>query len=345
MALYDCAAELSGVAFEAKAAITEDGIELHGAGGANGANGAQRAVVPFVDLMDMRLLNYRLHLALRDGEAVISKLGYQTEEFFEKLWQAYAAKSLKALFVEGAPAIACEGDYAYEEPGASKSSIAKLELRDDSLCIVPHDVGARRVPLCFAGEPVREGFALSVALDTGESYRVARLGANTDPFFKKLTDLRKRAVAEWEAAHRELARTLEARLDAAGAAAEYQAFAQLDATVETGLFAADDDAFWFAAVAEDRAAVELVCDEQTATYLYRFATGATQFTASLRHAMEAVKRHRRVIFLTDDELAGEPLFRMSVDRSAHVRFLRSCNAGRIIHTANWANRLAEFFGT
>ena len=343
MSLYSCTAELPDGAlgaFEAKAAITPDGIELQG--------GAQHASIPFVDLMDMRLLNYHLHLTLRDGEAVLSQLGYQTEEFFEKLWQAYAAKSLESLFVEGAPAIACEGDYAYEEPGFVRSSIAKLELREDCLCIVPHDVGARRVPLCFAEEPAREGFKLSVALDTGEAYQVARLGSNTDPFFNRLVSARKQAVAAWEAAHCELAGNLEARLEAAGAIAEYRAFQQLgaagtDSTVEIGLFAADDDAFWFAAVADGRAAVELVCNEQTATYLYRFPTSAAQFTASLRHAMEAVKRHRRLIFLTEDELLGEPLFRMAVDRSAHVRFLRSCNAGRIIHTSNWSTKLAEFF--
>ena len=336
MARYGCTAELfPGKAFEAHAEIYRDGIELDG--------GACHETIPFVDLMDMRLINYHLHLSLREGETVLSKMGYQTEDFFEKLWQAYAAKSLDSLFVEGAPVIACEGDYAYKEPGAEKSSIAKLELHDDCLCIVPHDVGARRIPLCFAQAPIREGFALAVALDTGESYRIARLGSNTDPFFSRLASLRDRAVEEWQAAHRELERSLEARLESAGASAAYQTFGEMDAAVETGLLATDDDAFWLAAVAGDRAAVELVCEEQTATYLYRFSSGATQFIASLRHAMEAVKRHRRLIFLSDEELAGEPLFRMAVDRSAHVRFLRSCNAGRIVHTANWAIRLSEFF--
>ena len=336
MGSFNCTAELTGSAFEAKATITADAIELSGAGQKN------RATIPFVDLMDMRLLNYRLRLSLREGEeAMISKLGYQTEEFFEKLWQAYAAKSLESLFVTGEPSIDCEGDYSYEEPGVSRSSIAKLKLHDDCLCIVPHDVGARRVPLCFAQEPVRDGFAMSVTLDTGETYRVARLGSDTDPFFKALAGERKRTVAAWEAAHRELTRDLDARL---GEATEmFCAFQQLGARVETGLFAIDDEAFWFAAVADGRAAVELVCDEKAATYLYRFPISAEQFTAQLRHAMEAVRRHRRLIFLSDDELAGEPLFRMAVDRSASVRFLRSCNAGRIIHTASWARKLEEFF--
>ncbi len=124
---------------------------------------------------------------------------------------------------------------------------------------------------------------------------------------------------------------------------QYRAFQDLNASVEIGLFSADDEAFWFAAVAKNRAAVELVCDEKTATYLYTFSSSPAQFTASLRHAMEAVKHHRRLIFLSDEELANEPLFRMAVDRSSHVRFLRNCNAGRIVHTANWGTRLTEFF--
>ena len=332
MPTFNCTAKLDGKAFEAKAEITRDGVELRGGG---------QATVPFVDLMDMRLLNYRLHLELREGEAVVSKLGYQTEEFFDKLWEAYAEKSLESLFVDGGPLIACEGDYSYEEPGVSRASIAKLELRDDSLCIVPHDVGARRVPLCFADPPAREGFKLGVTLDTGETYRIARLGKNTDPFFNKLVNAQAKTVKAWEAAHRELERDLQARLG--DAADRYRAFEGLGANVETGLFSLDDDAFWFTAVAEGRAAVELVCNENTATYLYRFTSTPAQFVASLRHAMEAVRRNRRLIFLSDEELVEEPLYRMAADRSSHVRFLRGCNAGRIIHTANWSAKLAEFF--
>lgn len=328
---YRCEVTTSEGTFEAQATITDDGIELRG---------NAQVTVPFVDLMDIRLLNYHLHLHLREDEVVVSKLGYQTEAFFEKTWEVYAQKSLESLFVSGKPNIACEGDYAYTEPDVSKKSIAKLELRDESLCIAPHDVGTRRVPLCFASEPVRNGFSLTVALDTGESYTVSRLGRNTDPFFKGLMRSRESAVRTWEEAHRALTRDLDTRLGEA--AGRYRAFQALGTPVEIGLFSADDEAFWFAAIGEGRAAVELVCGEKTATYLYCFSTSAASFTARLRHAMEAVKRHRRLIFLSDDELAEEPLFRMAVDRSTHVRFLRACNVGRIVHTANWESKLAGF---
>ena len=409
MSAYACVASLPGEEFDAQATIAKDSIVLLTTEG-------QRRVLPFVDLTDMRLLNYHLHLSMRDDghdgehnderndgrdgesnngqgeapsdhkgegaddarnrltdmppstscyEAVLSKLGYQTEEFFEKLWQAYEAKSQEALFVAGDFIMESEGDYAYAEPGVEKSSIAKLSLYSDCLCIVPHDVGARRVPLCFAEPPVRDGFALSTRLDTGESYRIARLGGDTDPFFTKLGQARDKSVADWQAAHRELESNLQSRLgdrieayrafravvstgsseSSKNAMADTDARAEstADAIVTCGLFAADDDAFWFAAIADGRAAVELVTDEKAATYLYRFSTTCAQFENSVRHAMEAVKKNRRIIYLPQDELAKEPLYRMAIDRSSPVRFLRSCNVGRIIHSANWEERLTEFF--
>ena len=339
MATYECAAVLPGDAASAQpigavAEITDDAIVLSG-------DALGRAVLPFVDLLDMRLLNYHLHLTMRNGMAELSQMGYQTEDFFEKLWEAYSAKSRRSLFIEGSPTMVSEGDYAYTEPGAEQKSIARLELYPDCLCIIPHDAGARRVPLCFAEAPERTGFALAIVLDTGENYRIARLGADTDPFFEGLDACRARTVAAWQAAHRALEQDLAARL---GDAAEgYRVFEAQPASLACGLFSADDEAFWFAAIGAGRAAVELVCDEQTATYLYRFDVAPEVFLGSLRHAMEAVRKNRRVIYLPEEELAGEPLFRMAIERSAHVRFLRSCNAGRIIHTASWSQKVAEFF--
>ena len=340
MAAYECAALLPGSAadtqpLEARAEITEDAIIL------SGGQLGSRVGLPFVDLMDMRLLSHRLHLAMREGEAVLSQLGYQTEDFFEKLWAAYSARSRKSLFIDEPLVMASEGDYAYTEPGIERKSIACLELYPDCLCILPHDAGARRVPLCFAESPARDGFALDIALDTGERYRIARLGRDTDPFFETLTNRHAHTVKAWRAAHRDLEQNLEARLG--NAAEALHVFRAQAPCVACGLFSSDDEAFWIAGISEGRAAVELVCDEQTATYLYRFTVAPDAFLASLHHAMEAVKTNRRVIYLPEEELPGEPLFRMAIERSSHVRFLRSCNAGRIIHTASWEQRVAEFF--
>ena len=335
MSAYTCTASLPEGNFEATAVITEDDIILQSADGT-------RRTLPFADILDMRLMNHRLALTMRDYKAEISKLGYLTEDFFEKLWEAYSVKSERALFIESDLVMRSEGDYAYAEPGVERSSIAKLALHADCLCILPHDAGARRVPLCFASAPVREGFALGLHLDTGETYRIARLGGDTDPFFGKLADARETVSTRWREAHQALEANLEARLGEAAAA--YEAFQELDADVVAGLFSVDDDAFWVAAIGDGRAAVELVTDEKAATYLYRFDIARSDFEVKLRHAMEAMKANRRIIYVPQEEIDAEPLYRMAVERSPHVRALRSYSAGRVIHSASWASKVADFFG-
>ncbi len=335
MPAYECTASLPEGTFEASAVITEDEVILQGVDGS-------RRMLPFADIMDMRLVNYRLALAMRGWDAEISKLGYLTEDFFEKLWEAYCAKSERALFVESDLVMRSEGDYAYAEPGITRSSIAKLALRTDCLCILPHDAGARRVPLCFADAPVREGFSLEVRLDTSEAYRIARLGGDTDPFFSKLADARETVSERWREAHRALEANLGMRLGEAAAA--YETFQGLNADTVCGLFSADADAFWFAAIGDGRAAVELVTDEKAATYLYRFDSARGDFESKLRHAMEAMKANRRIIYVEQEEIDADPLYRMAVERSPHVRTLRSFSAGRVIHSTSWASKLAAFFG-
>ncbi len=324
-------ADIGSGPHQAQATIGRDGISF---------SGRSSARIPFADLMDMRLINYRLRLQLREGEAVISQLGYQTEDFFEQVWLAYARKSRDALFVEGAPLMSCEGDYAYREADVEAHGIAKLEVHEDCACVYPHDVGARRIPLCFVQSLEREGFSMTLLLDTGETYRFARLGRNTDGFFDRVTAARKRTVTRWQRSMHELEENLNERLgDAVG---RFHAFENAGCGAIVGLFSADDDGFWFATLGKGRAAVELVTNEDTATYLYAYDTSDEEFELRLRHAMEAVGRNRRVIYLGDNELDAVPLYRMAVDRSSHVRLLRSCNAGRIIHTKAWESRLADF---
>ena len=101
--------------------------------------------------------------------------------------------------------------------------------------------------------------------------------------------------------------------------------------------------YWLAAFGDGCCAVELFTNEQTATYLYRFQS-REQFFINLQMAMEAVGTHREIIFLPDEQLNEKPLYRMAVHRSPAVRFLRSCSAGRIIHSSGHAAKLAEFLG-
>lgn len=333
MPKLDCVCAQRGVSGPCSVSVEKEGLTV--------AQQGNSRFVDYADVCDFRLLNYHFHLYLPREEIVFSMLGRQTEDFFEKIWLAYGARAREALFLSGSPVQECEGDYAYTEGETSRSSIAKIALYPDCLCILPHDAGARRVPLCFAAPPVCDRFSLSLTLDTGERYRLSRLGHMMTPFFEKTAKFRENTVRTWTGAHQRLQAEFFDRLGERKD--RYDVLASCGAQMRFGLFSAEDDAFWYAAIGKDRAAVELVIGESAATYLYRFGGSPDAFGRSLSHAMEAAGSHREVIYTPEDELADKPLIRMAVQRSSHIRFLRSSAAGRLMHTSGWPEKVRGFF--
>lgn len=327
---YNCTVNAEAFAGEAVCAIGREEVQFRA--------DKRTFTVNYADVKDLRLLNYHLFLETSNGKVEVSQLGLQTEDFFEKLWEAYNARCLDALFVEDEPLFTGEGDYAYTEQGEERHGIAKISLHSDCLCLLPHNNGARRIPLCFSQEPETEQFKISLKLDTGDQYQISRIGRHTEDVFEKMCAARTKVVKKWKAAHEELSAQLSERLGER--ADEYQQMEAVGCRMICGLYSLDDTGFWFAGIKEGKAAVELVTNEQTATYLYTYDTSDTDFEYALRHAMESAGLHREVIFT---DLADKPLYQMTVERSRALRFLRAHNAGRIIHSGGWGERLREFF--
>lgn len=292
---------------------------------------------------DCRLLDYRVLLDTPDGVYELSRLGQQTEAFFEKLWAAYAARSRESLFIEGAASLEAEGEYAYADDGGSAKGKAKLDLRPLCVSIVPHNAGARRIPLCFVQDLRLDDYVITAELDTGERYELARLGRDTLPFYEMLCKYRDETQRQWAAQHDLLLAGLDSRLG--NSAENYNFLKNLrgEANIAAGLFAADSGDFWFAAFGEGRAAVELVLEEKAATYLYRFTLERPVFETRLRHAMEAMGPHREIIFMEDEALRSNALYTMALRRNAHLRFLRESMSGRAVHTGGWNDKVAAFF--
>lgn len=327
---YNCTVNAEAFAGEAVCAIGREEVQFRADN--------RTFTVNYADVKDLRLLNYHLFLETSNGKVEVSQLGLQTEDFFEKLWEAYNARCLDALFVEDEPLFTGKGDYAYTEQGEERHGIAKISLHSDCLCLLPHNNGARRIPLCFSQEPETEQFKISLKLDTGDQYQISRIGRHTEDVFEKMCAARTKVVKKWKAAHEELSAQLSERLGER--ADEYQQMEAVGCRMICGLYSLDDTGFWFAGIKEGKAAVELVTNEQTATYLYTYDTSDTDFEYALRHAMESSGLHREVIFT---DLADKPLYQMTVERSRALRFLRAHNAGRIIHNGGWGERLREFF--
>ena len=302
-------------------------------------NDQGQIILDYADLIDFRLPGYRIQLTTTAGEIVLSQLGHDTEAFFEQLWSAYMERSKESLFASGETLYSGEGDYNFSEQGDVQHGIAKVELLPDALILCPHNHFGRRIPLCFIHDIVEKDFSIALSLDTGDKYSLCRIGRDTMSVFEKICMQREHISKQWQQTHRELNIRLEEQLGEK--ASSYRHMLGCGCNIYAGLYRLDGDGFWFAGIKSGKAAVELVTQEQTATYLYTYAVSDQTFLYSLRHAMESVGLHREVIFI---ELVDKPLYRMTVDRSYHLRFLREHNQGRIVHNAAWEKNISAFFG-
>lgn len=298
----------------------------------------------YADILDFRLINYHLFIYLEGETVELSWLGRETEDFFERVWAAINAQAEKALFAEGKPLICVEGDYVYLESQANAPNAkgkAKIILHSDCVCIHPHNYSSRRIPLCFVRDVAVNGYEITIKLDTNDSYTIARLGHDTDPFMRRFNECLSDSKAKWVDAHNELNANLTARL--LDRVCSYETMTSLGVKVISGLFSPGDEGFYIAAIGANRAAVELIIGESAATYLYEYPVSPSTFEQSLRHAMEAVNSNREVIYADECILPDKPLFRMAIKYSRHVSFLRNHMCGKLIHNNTWNDKIKEFF--
>ena len=274
----------------------------------------------FADVKRLRPVNHRVLLGTLSGEEIeVSMLGFAFDGFWEELTTRFSDRSLEALFVEEKELMRTEGDFRTP----LESGRGKIALYGDAVCILPQSMNAVRIPLCFARELRLAGYQLTIALETGAEYTVARMGYDTKPFAE-------RAQAACERVKKE-------RAVALGKLRAEPPF------TETGLFRTQTpERYWLAAFGKGVCAVELNTGDDAATYLYRFPEAEQVFRRQLELAMEAMGPHREIIYWTQEQLLEKPLYRMAVQRCAAVTFLRDRAAGRLIHSANHAERLRAF---
>lgn len=273
----------------------------------------------FADVAALRPINHRVYIDTLSGEQIeISMLGFSFDGFWEELTRAFGDRSIEALFVEEEQLMRGEGEYATP----NDSGRGNIVLCPDCVCILPDNRFAVRIPLCFTKDIRFEGYQIAITMLSGTRYTVGKMGYDTKPFFERMTN----AAAA-------VKQTREKLLKKAPLTAPF---------THKGLFRTKQtEQYWNAAVTDRFCALELFTDENTATYLYRFTEGQARFLQALREATEAVGVHREIIYLPDEKIAENPLYRMAVARSDAVRFLRAKVDGRLIHSANHGERLAE----
>jgi hypothetical protein len=153
----------------------------------------------YADMNELTLADYVIKIRTDIGDLVLSKMGNMCQPFYDELCGAYNKAVLRALFVKGSPIITARGNYRYKEEDAEAKGTAPVHVYEDSVVVLPPDIGARRIPICFAAGMEKGNHELRLETDIGETYTLARLGYDTDPFAnaveKQIRALREKSIA------------------------------------------------------------------------------------------------------------------------------------------------------
>jgi hypothetical protein len=146
----------------------------------------EAAEITFAEVNALILADYVVTVKTDGGDYAFSRMGSWCGPFYDALCEAYNAAVLRALFVQGEPLLTAVG-------------AAPVRVYEDCVVTLPPDLGARRVPLCFVTGMDRGDYALTLRLDTGESYTYSKLGYDSEPFAaaveKQIRALREKSLA------------------------------------------------------------------------------------------------------------------------------------------------------
>lgn len=141
----------------------------------------------YAQMFSIGIVDYAVLIRTYYGDYSFSRMGQWCEPFCKAVLDAYNKKVLKSLFISGTPSLTAKGDYSYDEDGESKFGKAEIFVYDNCLCLLTPDINARRIPLCFITEIDSKDFEITFKIDE-QKYTVARIGYDTEPFQKAVSD-------------------------------------------------------------------------------------------------------------------------------------------------------------
>lgn len=141
----------------------------------------------YADMTAFEMRNYTILIVTEKGNFTIKSLGNNCQAFYDELYAAYNRKVRRALFVQGQPLFEAFGDYSYVEEESKAQGTAFIEVYTNCILLLTPDDRGRRIPLCFVNTMNKNGFTLTLGLDTGESYSFSKLGYDSEVFGECIT--------------------------------------------------------------------------------------------------------------------------------------------------------------
>ena len=150
----------------------------------------------WADVVNLTFIDYTARIKTKNSEYVISKLGQNGEPLFNHMLAAYGDKVRKCLFVKGTPAVKAKGDVSINEITPLFLRGVPIEVYEDCVLSLPHDLSARRMPLLFVNGFAEKDFTISLSAIDGKKADYSKLGYEHAPVLKAIQDAIRALKAE-----------------------------------------------------------------------------------------------------------------------------------------------------
>ena len=151
--------------------------------------------IAFCEINALKIADYTITVITDHGDYLFAKMGSWCQPFYDALCTAYNQAVLRSLFVKDTPLMTAKGLYSYNENGHTGSNTALVQVHENSVVALPHDLGARRIPLCFTSGLDKDQYKLILQLATSEKYTFAKLGYDA-AFFANTIEKQMRLLRE-----------------------------------------------------------------------------------------------------------------------------------------------------
>lgn len=145
----------------------------------------------FENLLAIRAGDYTVDVVVEGDTFCCSRLGQANDWFASNLTKAFNRAVTKALKTKGECLFETKGSLAYEGLHIKGT----IQIFEDSICLLPPRLEARRLPFALVNGLKKEDYSLSLQLVTGENAAISMVGRDLEPLEKCIVQ-RVRAIRE-----------------------------------------------------------------------------------------------------------------------------------------------------